>query len=126
MAIWRIPIYHSFPKNGNFFSENTSTKYFTLPNGVDTDFFTPAESETHQTVNFLYVSRLEDCKGMDILPSAWHEFGADQKMQLTIVGAGSRENEAREMERKFGNVLFKGVVDEQSLLEMYQNADIFE
>lgn len=124
MAIWRIPFYHSFPKNGNFFSENSSIKYFTLPNGVDTDFFTPAESETHQTVNFLYVSRLEDCKGMDILPSAWHEFGMDQKMQLTIVGAGSRENEAKEMERKFDNVLFKGVVDEQSLLEMYQNADI--
>lgn len=96
-----------------------------IPNMVDTEYFTPPASRQRDPLVILSIGRLEHEKGMDLLIQAFgrliHEIpGAS----LRIVGKGPLEPSLREMASKVGgaeNIHFLGKLKPaQLLVELHQ------
>ena len=68
---------------------------------------------------YIYVGRLIDVKGVDLLIDVFNALGKP----LTIVGAGPLEKELRARAR--GNITFTGFIDNEALGEVYQAHDVF-
>jgi glycosyltransferase involved in cell wall biosynthesis len=91
-----------------------------VPSGVNTDFFTPA-AEPLQTPHMLYVGRLSQEKGVDVLLQALARLTGD--WQLSIAGDGP---ERPHLEAMAGpRVRFLGWQDKCELRKRYQEASIF-
>lgn len=99
-------------------------------NGVDVDYFKPAERFDKDTVKILFVSRLIERKGLQfIIPKLrWIQQNSNKKIQMIIVGDGPyraelehivEENNVRE------SIFFVGQKNREELLLFYQSADFF-
>ena len=96
-----------------------------IPNGVDTDTFSPRPDTPRQKAPFklLYVGRLIPRKGLAVLLRA---LTGVEGLSLTIVGAGPEQEALAATARKAGiPVAFTGEVDHQELPGIYRDHDAF-
>jgi glycosyltransferase involved in cell wall biosynthesis len=112
-----------------------------MPNGVDTDEFTPGDDSEVQLYwpqlknrrVVLFMSRLSPEKGLDILIPLWAELmqsGRYKNAMLVIAGPDDRGyvKVIQSMIDKYGinsSVLLPGMVREQKKLTILRRADIF-
>lgn len=90
-----------------------------IPNFVDTEFYQPKGNNRDY---FLFVGRLSEEKGLDILLEAYQKAEIDKP--LKIAGKGEREKYEK-MAEELGiqdKVEFEGFVPEKELPELYSNA----
>lgn len=99
-----------------------------LPNGVDTELFSPGPSRRRQQLDaervFTYVGRLDPEKNVDVLLAAFHD-SRRPGTRMQVVGGGV---ERRRLERRFGDksVVFTGVVtDKAAVVDMLRGSDAF-
>lgn len=104
-------------------------KIVVIPNGVDTDFFTPAEKPTIGEPCVLYTGRLDARKGVeDLVPCATYVCREKPKARFVVTGDGPL---ASDMKRKVhtanldANFQFTGFVFRGVLLQHYREASVF-
>lgn len=102
-----------------------------IPNFVEEHIRTPASMLTgrHDKFNFLYVGRLKQVKGVDILIRAFYEMTKqNSEVRLTIVGDGIEMEALKKLTAELNidkKVLFAGEVSHQDIWQYYQTADVF-
>lgn len=103
-----------------------------IPNGVDTEKFTPAKGrEPHENgeTTFLFVGRMVGLKGHSILLKSIARLrGRGIPVRVNIVGTGPELRKAEETVRQLGleeTVFFLGHVPHSDMPEIYQKADVF-
>lgn len=100
----------------------------TLPNLVDTDFFTPPAPRVQKPFVVLSIGRLEAEKGMDLLIEAFDLFAEDHPdAELRIVGRGSLEAELKEMAASSlhpSRITFVGYLSQEGILEELHFANV--
>ena len=104
-----------------------------VPNGVDIDFFCPAENwgAPREEVRVLFVGRFHDQKNLFVLLDQFAAAANDsgQRLRLTLIGDGPQRAaliaHARTLATPAGAVEFPGWLDKAALREAYRNADIF-
>ena len=115
--------YHLFPYHSKIFHSFKSRSNFILSNGVDTELYHPPEQrDINQPLRFIFVGRLEACKGITRLLEAWEVSLSKSDAELHIVGDGS----LRELvsSKANGNVIYHGRVDLDQLGKLYRQSDI--
>lgn len=117
-----------------FFSKNPS-RVRELPFGVDTERFRPGPSSRERfliperAITYLFVGGLDRAhafKGTHLLLEAFSRL--PQEAHLLIVGDGDLRGEYEDRARSLGvisRVHFLGRLDEESLIQAYNTADIF-
>lgn len=99
-----------------------------IPNGVDTEQFSPAVGRQRGT-QILCVSRLVGRKGVQFLIEAMPEIcRVVSGATLTLVGSGKEEANLRELAGRLGieqHVQFLGAVEHRDLPEIYRRADLY-
>ncbi|MFH1202125.1 MAG: glycosyltransferase family 4 protein [Candidatus Omnitrophota bacterium] len=106
----------------------TSKKITVIPNGVDTEFFKPLKPKDFSSLEkkILFVGRLDARKGIDILFYSFKEVLKKIKAKLTIVGEGREKNKLLNLANFLSiPVEFLGRIQHESLLEVYNEADLF-
>lgn len=101
-----------------------SSRSFVVKNGIDTQKFRPLS--TLKTTDLLYVGRLLEVKGIDVLIRAISILD-DYSINLTIAGVGPHLNPLKELVRDYNladQISFWGYVDEDMLVERYNAAKI--
>lgn len=97
-----------------------------IPNGVDVDWFRPAVPGSR---DLLFVGRLIERKGVDILIRAFGELAADHPLtRLIVVGDGPERSSLEALAATAapsGRVLFTGHLTRAALAEAYASAGIF-
>jgi glycosyltransferase involved in cell wall biosynthesis len=98
-----------------------------IPNGVDTRLFRPGAGRT--AVNLLFVGRLIERKGVDVLLRAFCDLAREHAdVALTVAGDGPEKGRLQELCWQLGvaqRVTFLGHLDRTSLAERYRRASIF-
>ncbi|HVG02813.1 MAG TPA: glycosyltransferase family 4 protein [Nitrospira sp.] len=102
----------------------------TIPNGVDTDLFTPISGETKRPFTFLCVARLIERKGQHHLLQAFAHLRArcDRALALIFVGTGDADLQLRELADRLriaDAVTFKGFLSREQMPPIYREADVF-
>jgi len=99
-------------------------KVVVMPHGVDTERFTPRDwNRNGNNFNLLYVGRVSKEKNLDVLAEALRLLHR-QDIKLTIVGDGPYRSELM-TDLADLNVEFPGYLEDQALVQAYQNADLF-
>ncbi len=120
-----IKVYHSFPTYANGIKELLpNKKIISIPNGVESDNFKPIIYK-NEKITFLFVARIEECKGIFRLLEAWMDFKDLENIELNIVGSGSAVNEMKKMISGIKNINYLGIVPENQLYEIYGKSDVF-
>jgi glycosyltransferase involved in cell wall biosynthesis len=103
-----------------------------IPNGVDADKYTYMPEKTvSENVKILFCGRLRYQKGLTYLLEALAKIKSRKNMPdviLEIAGFGSEEGNLRQLSKRLGlenEVRFIGQLDENKLVETYQQSDIF-
>jgi phosphatidylinositol alpha-mannosyltransferase len=107
-------------------------KYRIIPNGVDTERFSPdvrpLEKFDDGVFNVLYVGRLEPRKGLSVLIDAYRDFSAveNQKTRLIIVGDGPLRGRLRRSicGKIQSSIHFEGTVHPDLLPRYYASAQV--
>jgi len=106
-----------------------SDKIKILHNGVDKDFFYPAEKKHDEKKQILYVGRMDREKGLfDLVESAKQICKKHSDVYFTLVGSGRDLNKLKNMVKKLGledRFIFTGQLDRNRLVEIYQDTDLF-
>lgn len=95
-----------------------------IPNGVDTEFFSPLEKKSVEAdiIRLLFVGRLTIQKNLELLLKALKR--SKKQFKLTIVGDGpEKENILKSAEGL--NYDFKGWIKREDLARIYQSNDYF-
>ncbi len=97
-------------------------KLVVIPNGVDTVKFSPAIRERKEIRRILYVGRLSEEKGVDLLIEAFKKLHR-LELKLDIVGDGA---EAAKLKKAASGskITFWGRLDGEKLLERFKKADL--
>jgi glycosyltransferase involved in cell wall biosynthesis len=95
-----------------------------VPNGVDLRHFSPSLRPREGPPMVLFVGRLDDQKGIDVLLEAWRRLQG--RAELRLVGAGWKEGEYRGLARRLGlsGVIFEGHVPRDRLPELLAQAQL--
>ncbi len=101
-----------------------------IPNGVDTNKFTPSESKFREKYPnkqiYTYLGRLNPEKGIDELLKAFTRTEGLQDVQLVIVGGGSQEDVLKSIYGEEKNVTWTGVIkDEETRIDILRGSDAF-
>jgi glycosyltransferase involved in cell wall biosynthesis len=97
-----------------------------VPNGVDTEFFSPILKEKNDTFTFLYVGRLQIQKNLIYTLSVFAESFKNKKIKLKLIGDGPQRIELMQLVEKLGissQVEFMNWANKQELKENYQKSD---
>jgi len=101
-----------------------------IPNGVELDRFSPAETtEKSKVLRLLTVGRLSVTKRVEMLINAveiLHKAGS--KIRLTVVGGGRTEQQLKDMVlgRSIGDIIeIAGRMDSEKMPDVYRQNDIF-
>ena len=98
-----------------------------IPNGVDTGLFRPGAGGA--VGDLLFVGRLIERKGVDVLVRALGELARDHSdVTLAIAGDGPEKSRLQELCRRLGvaeRVTFLGHLERGALAERYRRASIF-
>lgn len=105
-------------------------RYPVIPNGVDLRIFHPRRSErAAQQLRYLFVGRLVEQKGLDILLNALAQVKNQlPEWRLTVIGDGPKGPEYRRLAESAGIeelIQWKGWVDFSELPAIYREHDIF-
>jgi glycosyltransferase involved in cell wall biosynthesis len=102
---------------------------FLIPNGVNTDRFSPPASRDTSEFRVLHVGRLEYQKGIDILIESIKilnsEISKSQLPEFRICGTGPLADKVEGFSKETSNVSYLGFVSEKELLNQYQQATLF-
>jgi len=109
---------------------DTTVSVETIPNGVDTDRFSPAENQNRSPVTILFVGRLEPYKGLSTLLRAASVIKerASRPFEVRIVGDGSLRSTLESEAQQLGlnrDVSFEGWIDAHDIPQVYKEAEIF-
>nr|WP_305959854.1 glycosyltransferase family 4 protein [Aurantiacibacter sp. 219JJ12-13]MDP5263217.1 glycosyltransferase family 4 protein [Aurantiacibacter sp. 219JJ12-13] len=101
-----------------------------IPNGIDTEFFSPAPTQSVGTHPALVsVGRLDPVKGHDVLIRALPDIlDAHPETRLVIVGDGECEADLRALAEKLnvaGNITFAGSLGPGEIRDRLQMSDLF-
>ena len=115
-----------------FVNKHFPGNYTIIPNGVDTEHFSPDVSPIEEfgdgKLNILFVGRLEKRKGLDYLLKAYQRIKCDiSNSRLIIVGPGTRLRHKYEKQVKqsgLKDVVFVGFTSYEELPRYYKTADI--
>ncbi|UCD54010.1 MAG: glycosyltransferase family 4 protein [Dehalococcoidia bacterium] len=116
-----------------FVSKHFPGSYEIIPNGVDTEHFSPDVSPIDEfcdgKMNILFVGRLEKRKGADYLLKAYKLVKQGiPNSRLIIAGPGTRlraKYEKQVEESGLRDVVFAGFVSYEDLPRYYKTADVF-
>jgi len=116
-----------------FVSKFFPADYNVIPNGVDTEHFSPdvapLEEFSDGKLNILFVGRLEKRKGVDYLLKAYRHVRRDiPNSRLIVVGPGTKlRRKYEKLVKKNGlkDVVFIGFVSYDELPRYYKTADVF-
>lgn len=107
-------------------------KSVTITPAVDSDFFKPDISKKNKKPTLLFIaglSRSEQYKGLGVLINKIKKLKSTfDNIQLTVVGDGDMRVEYEDLVKRLGldsNVIFKGRLYGEKLLEEYQKSTIF-
>lgn len=105
-------------------------KLVTIPNGVDTETFSPVEREARREVNVVCAARLIERKGQHHLLEALARLqGCSRRpLRVTLVGTGDAERQLRDLAARLHiahAVTFTGYVARDGMPDMYRAADLF-
>ncbi len=118
----KITGFHLFPQSVQLKNLIKKGNNFLLPpRGVDFESFNIGERKGR--AKFLYVSRLEECKGILFIISVWKELNPNA--ELYVIGSGSLEQRVKQETEKEENVKFIGNATRSELIETYSKCDIF-
>ncbi|MGC8630605.1 MAG: glycosyltransferase family 4 protein [Thermoplasmata archaeon] len=121
----KISAYHSFPIWTKEVKDMFPDKeVLVVPNGVETDLIKPIILQ-NKKIKFLYVARLEKCKGILTLIDSWDGFKENNDLELNIAGGGSLEKEIKDKVSNMKNVVYYGIVNQDELYRIYGESDIF-
>jgi len=102
---------------------------FLIPNGVDTQWFSPSKSEPSEEFRVLYVGRLTYQKGIDTLLESIElvnkAAASHSNLHFEICGTGPLRNKVQRFAQETENVAYLGFVSESDLLHRYRNASAF-
>lgn len=116
-----------------FVSRHFPGDYEIIPNGIDTQLFSPNATPLEQwrdgKLNILFVGRLEKRKGVKYLLGAFREVKRRlPASRLILVGPGNRlrkKYEKQVAQYSLDDVVFAGPVSLAELPHYYQTADVF-
>lgn len=97
-----------------------------IPNGVDTDEFTP-KTKDNKNLEILCVTRLIKRKGLNYLISAMNNL-KEHNINLTIIGSGvEKDNLTQQIKNSEleGKIKILGEISHDKLPKYYSNSDIF-
>lgn len=106
-------------------------RVFHIPIGVDTDKFRPEPREKCEPFRVLFVGRLVEQKGVDILCKAIGLINEAKRLdcnvgiEFVIVGVGPLEKLVIRLSKKYSNVKYMSCVSEEVLPEIYRGCDLF-
>jgi glycosyltransferase involved in cell wall biosynthesis len=105
-------------------------KLVTIPNGVDTETFSPVEREARREVNMVCAARLIERKGQHHLLEALARLqGCSRRpVCVTLIGTGDAERPLRDLTARLHiahAVTFTGYVPRDRMPDMYRAADLF-
>ena len=107
-----------------------SLNYEVIPNGIDTDRFTPSQNRPDlKPLKLITVGRLSQVKRLDLAIQAIHRarnFGLD--VEFTIVGNGNLTEELKKLAEKLeiaDSVHFTGWLEPSEIPQCYQNHHAF-
>jgi len=117
----------------SFAAQNVPGKYAIIPNGIDTEHFTPdvmpLEQYADGKLNILFVGRLEGRKGVPYLLKAYQQVKKEvPQSRLIIVGPGKRMRQVYERQVSWSglkDVVFVGFSSYEDLPRYYKTADVF-
>ena len=107
---------------------NLSHKNITIVyNGIDKKFFEKTKKrQNHITDKIIYIGRLEEVKGVNLLIDAFSILQSKYSIKLCIVGDGAQRNNLERQARDLGideNIEFLGT--RKDVVSLLDNADIF-
>jgi glycosyltransferase involved in cell wall biosynthesis len=107
-----------------------SAKIDVIPNGVDTDCFSPAQTEQQsQNIRLITVGRLSVTKRVEILIDAIDVLNKQGcKVSLKIVGGGQLLQKLKQIvtEKNLDNIIeLTGRIDTEEMPQIYRQNDIF-
>ncbi len=105
-------------------------KVVVIPNGVDTDKYSPGPSQLKAELNadriFVYQGRIAIEKNVESLLKAWRQADIPPSSKLVIVGDGPLSNTLMLTYGADQNVLWLGsIADEQRRIDILRGADVF-
>ncbi len=99
-----------------------------IPNGIDTDRFSPRQIPIPlETVRFLFVGRLSERKGVDILIEAFSRI-QQKNWTCTLVGDGEKRKQLEAQTQSHGleeRIIFAGGRPRERMPETYRDAHVF-
>ena len=104
-----------------------SKQLFTIPNGVDTDFFQPGDSPQCRDL-ILNVATLSPVKDQATLIRACALISEHQEIRLRLAGDGVTRSHLEELSRECGmekRITFLGNVGRDRLVDLYRQAAVF-
>lgn len=101
-----------------------------IPNGVDIDFFKPAEMKRQGIFRFLFAGRFQSQKNLFFLLEQVSNLAkeADKKFELHMVGDGPQCDDLKKYAEELGisdRIIWHGWVNKEMLRLIYQEADCF-
>lgn len=114
--------FHLFPQSAELMHLIKHGNNFLLPPmGIDFDSFHIGTRAGK--AKFLYVSRLEECKGILFILSLWKEFNPDA--ELYVIGTGGLDEQVKEETKGISSIKFIGRASRTELVETYSKCDVF-
>ncbi|GAB5400445.1 MAG: hypothetical protein Aureis2KO_20300 [Aureisphaera sp.] len=107
------------------------SKLVSLPNGIDTAYFSPSMEVNEEGIHILSVGRLMKVKGYDVAISAFKmvcEQYHEQALTLHLVGDGPLQASLVELTKQLqieDRVVFHGWQPSKVIKELYQKADLY-
>lgn len=114
-----INLFHLFPASQCLIPHERA---FILPNGVDTNKFTPTFLKGNNP-RVLFLARMEMCKGISIILDVWNQLQSLQEIEFHIAGSGSMAKLVESINDK--NFTYYGFIEEERLSEVISNCNIF-
>ncbi|BAB60019.1 hypothetical protein [Thermoplasma volcanium GSS1] len=115
-----IDAFHLFPKSKGI-GKLMGKRYFTGIIGVETSQFKPKARDN--TVNVLFVGRLEYIKGIDLFIEVCKKFEGNTGVKFNVSGGGEYSQILND--NKLPNLTYHGVLSEGELADLYGKCDIF-
>lgn len=109
---------------------DSESEFFVIPNGVETDRFTPIERSVNPKVKILFIGRLIPRKGFDRVVQALPEVlqRTQVPFEVEVVGTGAHRSELDALAEELhvsDLIRYRGMVLYDQLEKAYQYADIF-
>ena len=106
-----------------------SKKIQVIPNGVDTNLYSPGASQFYIKHNLkkcvVFVGRMTKIKNPEVLIKSFLEINPNKNTKLVLVGTGDLEKELKEM---YGDdrIIFTGLIkDEEKKIDILRSCQIF-